>query len=136
MSMNKRIFLIGLTFLCSMATFAWAQNKNNYSFLYLQDTLSSGSATGSVANTWNSREPFKFYSLAVAPSAGSGAWNVVLQGSLDGNLWSTIVVNSSVTYTAGALATNTTPIPALYLRTQGLSLAGGLSVTATVIGVW
>lgn len=128
----KKLLLI----FCLFASTAYAQNKNSYSYAYLQDSLTATGSAGAVANNFSSSAPFKYFSLAVAPSAGSGAWSVILQGSLDNLNWTNIVVNSSVTSSAGIIASNSSPVPALFLRTYANSLANGLTVTATAIGVW
>lgn len=132
--MGKIIFF--LTAFCLIGSASYAQNKNSYSFAYLNDSLTLTGSAGAVQSNFNSSAPFKYFSLAVNPTQGSGAWSVALQGSLDNVTWTNIVVNSSVTYSAGQVVSNVNPVPSLYLRTYASSLAVGTTVTAVGLGVW
>jgi len=113
-----------------------AQTGNIRGWAYIKQNMvgNQPSITSTPVSTFNSVSPFKYYSLAVN-SVGSPSWDVRLEGSNDAVAWTTILLNSSTTHSAGAPIFQSSAMPALYLRVRAASLTLAGQITATAIGV-
>lgn len=110
-------------------------NSRNWVNIQQQMTGAQPSMTSTPVSNFNALWPFKYYSLAVVTASGSPSWDVRLEGSNDGYYWSTLLINSSVTHSAGGPVFLSNASPALYLRVKAHSLTSGAQVTATAVGV-
>lgn len=105
--------------------------------------LTSGSVTDTtpvVISTINTKsQPMKYYALEVKASTGAAsAWDVRLEGSLDGSNWTGIMTHQTGDGD-GTTKVSTSPVifPAAWLRVRLNSLTFGSSasrLTTTVLG--
>ena len=83
--------------------------------------------------------PCKAFALQVKGTGASpGAWSIVLEGSLDGTNYTTMLTHVSGTNSDGAVAWSSAALmPALYVRSRcvSLTLGGATNVVATILGV-
>lgn len=125
-----------LALVLAMSTSAHAQFNNRGWINIVQNMVGNQSSiTSTPVNAYNSVQPMKYYSLSVVGPSGQPAWDVRLEGSNDGNYWSTLVLNSNITHSAGGPVFQPNASPALYLRVRAVSLTANGSVTATAIAV-
>lgn len=83
------------------------------------------------------QQGMKYFSIQVAKTGNVTSWTVVLEVSLDGTNFRTILTHDSVGDGDLAINFTATPYPALYFRSRcsAISLGAGTKVTATIVGM-
>jgi hypothetical protein len=101
-------------------------------------------ATGNGTALDMSAQGAKFYSLQVkGTGAAATAWEVILQGSLDGTNWTTLLTHRNddsdpvVASADGQTIYLPVPTPMLHIRSRCVSvtLGSASNVTATIVGM-
>lgn len=95
-------------------------------------------ATGSGAIVDAHLNPAKYFGLQVKKLGAVTSWTVVLQGSLDGVNFETIMTHDSSTDADGNLRwSGVLSSPCLYYKSKAtaISLGAGTNVTATIVGM-
>lgn len=104
-------------------------------FITTNETFTSAPTTGATVDT--TQAPMKNWTLVVVGTgAAATLWEVVLEGSLDGVVFSEILKHTSNTGDGENLYSGTTLFPALYyrLRCPTLTLGSATDIVATVLG--
>jgi len=82
--------------------------------------------------------PLKVFSLNVKGVGGTPtAWAVVLEGSLDGVNWTTILTHNQLTPLGQTISSGSNNDPSLFFRSRCISVTLGTAsaITATILGV-
>jgi hypothetical protein len=94
-------------------------------------------ATGTGAVTDVSQRPMRNFSvLVVGTDAAATAWTVIIDGSLDGTVYSEIMEHNTVIGDGENLYSGTTLFPCRYFRTRctSLTLGAATDIVVTVLG--
>lgn len=104
----------------------------------LQPQTDSFTATGPGTTVNASASPVSSYSIEVTETGSVTSWSVDVEASLDSVSWTTVATHTNISPGNGKIiSTGTTLTPALYFRTNctAITLGGGTSIAATVLGV-
>lgn len=96
----------------------------------------TGVASGSTLAATSA--PVKSFSIAVKGTGTSATtWNIVLEGSLDGVNFTSILTHTNTTGDGVTLSSGTAKSPCLYFRSRvtALSLGSATNVVVTILGV-
>lgn len=90
---------------------------------------------GVIANTMT--VPLRDFTIAVSTTGTVTSWTVVLEGSLDGIVFTTVTTHTNLTGNGVSIFSGSNLTPCLYFRSRCVNLVLGLgtSITSTVLGV-
>lgn len=94
--------------------------------------------TGNGVTVNVSTAPVKYFSIQVTGTgAGATSWTVVLEASLDGVNFTTIMTHSNTTDSNGSTAWTPQPVPASYFRSRvsALSLGSATNIVVQIVGM-
>lgn len=102
-------------------------------FFSQNDTFSG---TGNGATIDCSTSPCSNFSLLVNPTGAVTSWTVVLEGSIDGSHFTTILSQTSVIGAGITVFSGSTTSPSFYFRARCSSLILGLgtNIVSTILG--
>lgn len=83
-----------------------------------------------------SATPLSNFTILVAPTGAVTLWNVILEGSIDGNNFSPIATHTNLIGANVAIFPGVNSTPCLYFRVNctTLTLGGGTNIVTTVLG--
>lgn len=95
----------------------------------------TGTGNGTAVDV--STTPYQAFAIQVTQTGVLTSWNLVLEGSLDGVTYSTILTHVSGVQTIGSSVFSTANTPVKYFRSRCVALVIGLgtSVTASILGM-
>lgn len=103
----------------------------------LTDTFTT-TGVGASGSKTSSAQPFRYYTLVVKATGTVTSWTVLLEGSLDGTNWTTLVTHTNAAPGDGlAIFETTAPQPVTYvrLRCSAITLGAGTNVVATALAL-
>lgn len=102
-----------------------------------QTTSDTFVTTGNGVTLDCSTNPLQSFSLVVNKTGTVSAWDVRLEGSLDGSNFTQILQSTNVTGTGVTVFTGTSNSPCLYVRARcaGLTLGMGTNIISTILGI-
>lgn len=108
-------------------------SSGNSTFIKQIDTYTTTSA-GTIVDV--STTLFNQFTLVVVKTGPVVSWNVVVEGSLDGVKFTTVIGHTDIIGDGLAMFSGMVAAPCLYFRTRCSSIVLGLgtSITATVVG--
>ena len=94
-------------------------------------------ATGSGTTIDVSDDPLSKFSLTVVPTGAVVSWTVVLEGSINGSNFTTILSQTNVIGSGITVFSGNSLSPCLYFRVRcsALVLGLGTNIVATILGV-
>jgi hypothetical protein len=99
-----------------------------------QDTFTT-TANGTAVDV--SARPQKHFALQVTETGTVTSWSVVLEGSLDGTTYSTIMTHTKAANGSGGTIWNPSAVPCRFYRSRcsAIVLGGGTNVVARILGM-
>lgn len=81
--------------------------------------------------------PMKYFGLQCTETGTVSSWSVILEGSLDGTTYSTIMTHTKATDGSGATIWNPVATPCRFFRSRcsAITLGGGTNVVARIVGM-
>lgn len=107
---------------------------NKFDFKSISDTFT---ATGNGTTVDCSKQPVESFGIQITSTGGTPTlWTVVLEGSLDGTNFTTILTHTNILGINVSLWSGAVLSPCLYFRSRVsvLTLGGATNITATIIG--
>lgn len=95
----------------------------------------TGTGNGTAVDV--STRPNKYFALQVTETGTVTSWTVVLEGSLDGTTYSTIMSHTRAGNGSGSTLWNPTAVPCRFFRSRcsALTLGAGTNVVARILGM-